>query len=149
MAERRYIKAFLVLVLVLSLLHYSAEEEEARCRCSCNMESKGKKSFEMGNCNNRRVFTRKHFNPVVIAISGVYAGVALFWVAFAFLCWEYLQISTDDFAEYDIMSRPRIRSRNHKAMSYWIVGAQAWYTTKWTRRLKNKETKEQLKEKVK
>ncbi|GLJ39059.1 hypothetical protein SUGI_0796250 [Cryptomeria japonica] len=111
MAGRRSINANLILVLVLmSLLHYSAAQEE-----SYKMESgnKGNKSFEMGN---RPVFRRKAFNPLVIATSGFYVGVALFWVAFAYLSLEYIKIlydSIDDFGEYDIMSRPRIRSRNH------------------------------------
>ncbi|GLJ39045.1 hypothetical protein SUGI_0796000 [Cryptomeria japonica] len=113
MAERSSIKATLILVLVLSVLHYSAEEEGTQCRCSYKV----KKSFEMGNCSNRTFFPRKGFNPPVFATSGVFAGVALFWVAFAYLCWEYLQISTDEFGEYDIMSRPRIRSRDLKAKS--------------------------------
>ncbi|GLJ39060.1 hypothetical protein SUGI_0796260 [Cryptomeria japonica] len=116
MAERRSINATLILVLVLmSLLHYSAaQEEEARCRYSYKMEnSKGNKSFEIGN---RQAFSRKAFNPLVTAISGFYAGVALFWVAFAYLALKYIKIfsdSIDEFGEYDIMSRPRIRSRNH------------------------------------
>ncbi|GLJ39053.1 hypothetical protein SUGI_0796150 [Cryptomeria japonica] len=113
MAERRSIKATLFLFLVLSALHYSAEEEEARFRCSNKM----KKSFEMGNCSKRTVFSRKGFNPLVFATRGVFAGVALFWVAFVYLRWEYLQISTDEFGEYDIMSRPRIRSLDLKAKS--------------------------------
>ncbi|GLJ39050.1 hypothetical protein SUGI_0796110 [Cryptomeria japonica] len=113
MAERKSIKATLVLFLVLSLLHYSAEEGDALFRCSYKV----KKSFEMGNCSNRTFFPRKDFNPLVFATYGIFAGVALFWVAFAYLCWEYLQISTEDFGEYGIMSRPRIRSRDQKAKS--------------------------------
>ncbi|GLJ39046.1 hypothetical protein SUGI_0796020 [Cryptomeria japonica] len=113
MAERRSIKAALVLVLVLSALHYSAQEEDARFRCSYKV----KKSFEMANCSNRTFFPRKDFNSQVFATCWVFAGIALFWVAFAYLCWEYLQISTDEFGEYDIMSRPRIRSLDLKAKS--------------------------------
>ncbi|GLJ39061.1 hypothetical protein SUGI_0796290 [Cryptomeria japonica] len=112
MAERRSIKATLVLVLVLSVLHYSAEEEEARFRCSYKM----KKSFEIGNCSKMTAFPRKGFSPLVIAIFAVYAGVALFWVAFAYLSLKYIKIfsdSIDDFGEFGIMSRPRIRSQNH------------------------------------
>ncbi|GLJ39056.1 hypothetical protein SUGI_0796190 [Cryptomeria japonica] len=109
MAERRSINATLILLLVLmSLLHYSAAEEE-----SYKMESsKGNKSFEMGY---RPAFRRKAFNPLVTAISGFYAGIALFWMAFAYLALKYIKIfsdSIDEFGEYDIMSRSRIRSRN-------------------------------------
>ncbi|GLJ39049.1 hypothetical protein SUGI_0796060 [Cryptomeria japonica] len=125
MAERRSINATLILVLVfMSLLHYSAaQEEEARCRYSYKMESsKGNKSFEMGN---RPAFRRKAFNnPLVIATSGVYGGVALFWVAFAYLSLKYIKIfsdSIDEFGEYDIMSRPRIRSQNHGSLGLVIT----------------------------
>ncbi|GLJ39052.1 hypothetical protein SUGI_0796130 [Cryptomeria japonica] len=118
MAGRMSIKANLILVLVLmSLLHYSSAEEEARCRYSYKMESgKGNKSFEMGN---RPAFRRKAFNPLVTVISGFYAGVALFWVAFAYLALKYIKIfsdSIDDFGESDIMSRPRIRSWNSESV---------------------------------
>ncbi|GLJ39048.1 hypothetical protein SUGI_0796050 [Cryptomeria japonica] len=70
MAERSSIKATLFLFLVLSALHYSAEEEEARVRCSYKM----KKSFEIGNCSRRTVFSRKGFNPLVFATCGGFCG---------------------------------------------------------------------------
>ncbi|GLJ39051.1 hypothetical protein SUGI_0796120 [Cryptomeria japonica] len=71
----------------LSLFHYSAEEEEeARCNCSYKMDyCKGEKSFERGQIAVMTVLPRKAFNLLVIATSGVYAGIAVFWVTFAYL----------------------------------------------------------------
>lgn len=117
MAERSSIVKTLILVTVLlSVLNYSAEEEEARFMM--------KKSFKFGNFSNKTDLPGKvSFNPLrqVVATSGLYVGVVLFWVGFAYVSLKYVKIflsSIDDFGEYDIMARPRIRSGIHITKHY-------------------------------
>jgi len=122
--------AFLVLLLLLllhSIMSHGAEDG-LQGRCQDTPEKERNENVFINICGSRTISRKLNSRNYVTAAFSFYFAVAVFWMVFAYLCLKSMKpnynenmitvgasspnvpFSMDEFDEYGIMSRRRIRS---------------------------------------
>jgi len=137
MAESINLLSSIFLVLLLLLLHpmisHGAEDGlQGRCQDSPKKEANEKENIFIKICGSRTLSRKLNSRNYVAVAFGLYFAVAVFWMVFGYLCLKSAKANSsenmitlgasnpnipsamDDFDEYGVMSRRRIRSGNVK-----------------------------------